>query len=279
MEGIVLPQDLNIDTSRNIQVFNYQRQENVEKLKITLSKNTISFLQKGQKEVFGDNKTVKLGADKFVLMKSGKCLMTEKISDQDQLYHSILLFFSDDLVRDFLEKNELYDTSERTSDSFYTFEYDSFLDHFAKGLENVLQLEGLNDEKILKAKFEELMQYLTARHGAGFLNDMLETKDNSAHHLRAIVESNLYNKLSTQELAFLSHMSVSTFKREFQKEYQESPIKYFRNKRLEYVASLLKTQQRKPIELFEEAGYDNFSNFIQAFKRKFGLTPKQFQNQ
>ena len=74
-------------------------------------------------------------------------------------------------------------------------------------------------------------------------------------------------------------MSVSTFKREFFKQYQTTPIKWFHEKRLEHIALLLRTKQTRPIDLYEAAGYENFSNFIQAFKKRYGVTPKQYQVQ
>ena len=70
-------------------------------------------------------------------------------------------------------------------------------------------------------------------------------------------------------------MSVSTFKRVFKKHYQQSPIKWFQNQRLEYAAYLLKKEKRKSSEIFDLVGYENHSNFIKAFKNKFGVTPKK----
>jgi AraC-like DNA-binding protein len=70
-------------------------------------------------------------------------------------------------------------------------------------------------------------------------------------------------------------MSVSTFKRVFQKHYQQSPIKWFQNQRLEYAAYLLIKEKRKSSEIFDLVGYENHSNFIKAFKNKFGTTPKK----
>ena len=68
-------------------------------------------------------------------------------------------------------------------------------------------------------------------------------------------------------------MSVSTFKREFEKYYSESPIKWFQNKRLEYAHYLL-SQEKSPSEVYFEAGYENLSSFSQAYKTKYGVTPK-----
>jgi AraC-like DNA-binding protein len=73
-------------------------------------------------------------------------------------------------------------------------------------------------------------------------------------------------------------MSVSTFKREFEKHFRSTPSKWFQEKRLEHAAFLLKNNSKRPSDIFEEIGYETLSNFTQAFKLKFGLTPKQYQS-
>lgn len=279
MEITVLPQDLKISNEERIQVFTYTSKHDLLKSKINLSKNTISFLRTGTKEVIGDDNSVQIDNQKFVVMKSGNCLMTEKISSSNKIYKSILLFFTDDLVLDFLERNKLYSSSKMEHKSFYIFEYDDFIEHFVESLEKILRLPKATKEKILKAKFEEIMLYLSHQHGASFLNRIVQQADNTATRIMNIIDNNRLNKLSLQELAFLSNMSVSTFKREFYKLYQKTPMKWFNEERLEHIAILLRTQQKRPIELYEDAGYENFSNFVQAFKKKFGVTPKQYQSQ
>ena len=92
------------------------------------------------------------------------------------------------------------------------------------------------------------------------------------------IESNQLNKLSVKELSFLSNMSVSTFKRKFEKHFHSSPSKWFQEKRLEHSAFLLKNKSKMPSDIFEEIGYENLSSFILAFKMKFGVTPKQYQS-
>lgn len=277
MEITILPQDLKIKTSQSIQVFAYKNESDLQRGKINLTKNTISFLRTGKKEVIGDDKTVLIDNRNFVVMKSGNCLMTEKISNTDKIYKSILLFFSDELVLDFLEKNKLFSKPDKEQKSFYIFTYDNFIQHFVESLEKILLLSPKVQEKILKVKFEEIMLYLSYQYGASFLNKIVQQVDSSLARLINIVENNKYNKLSLQELAFLSNMSISTFKREFFKHYKKTPIKWFSDERLEHIAILLKTKRKRPIELYEEAGYESFSNFVQAFKKRFGVTPKKYQ--
>ena len=72
-------------------------------------------------------------------------------------------------------------------------------------------------------------------------------------------------------------MSISSFKRTFEKHFHNSPSKWFQEKRLEHSAFLLKNKSERPSDIYQEIGYESLSNFIQAFKVKFGVTPKQYQ--
>lgn len=277
MKITVLPKDLKIGESKDLQLYYYKRTEDIQKTKINLSKNTISFLRTGTKEVIGDDKIVQIGNEHFVIMKSGNCLMTEKVSDSFKVYQSILLFFSDEEVLHFLEKYDLFSSNLKNHKSFYIFEYDNFVQNFVISLEQVLKLPKKIQTNILKNKFEELMLYLIHQNNADFLNSLVQNIDDKISRLTNIAENNKYNKLNLEELAFLCNMSVSTFKREFFKIYQNTPMKWFNEQRLNHIAFVLKTNRNRPIELYEDAGYENFSNFVQAFKKKFGMTPKQYQ--
>ena len=64
-------------------------------------------------------------------------------------------------------------------------------------------------------------------------------------------------------------------KENLKKHYAESPIKWFQNKRLEYAYYLLNQEQKKSSEIYFEVGYENLSSFIQAYKAKYNVTPKQ----
>ncbi|MGH1336861.1 MAG: helix-turn-helix domain-containing protein [Aureispira sp.] len=277
MEIKVLPKDLKIEESTPIQLYDYRRTEDLQKNKINLSKNTISFLRAGTKEVMGDDERVQIGNQNFVLMKAGNCLMTEKVSDTNWFYQSILLFFSNEEALHFLEKNKQHSLSPKKQQSFYIFEYDPFIQNFVDSLEQLLKLPKHIQTKILKHKFEEIMLYLIHQNTADFLNALVQNVNDRTSRLTNTVENNKYNKLKLEELAFLCNMSTSTFKRAFFKQYHQTPMKWFIEQRLNHTAFLLKTQKKRPNEVYEEAGYENFSNFVQAFKKKFGVTPKQYQ--
>lgn len=247
--------------------------------KINLTKNTFSFLIDGTKEVLADYKSVKIENNAFLIIKSGNCLMTETVSAVNQQYKSILLFFTDEMLFNFLERNQVNASAPKEVKSFLVCQYDHYIRHFVQSLENIHQLQPAQQSPLLKIKFEEIMVYLLQKEGDTFLNAILANHDSQTIRFLNVVENNKFNKLSLQELSFLSNKSLSTFKRAFQKHFQMTPIKWFQERRLEHAAFLLSTHKKRPIELYEEIGYETLSNFVQAFKKKYDVTPKQFQLQ
>jgi hypothetical protein len=246
----ILPEDLKVSPSNGIQVFTHKNERDNQRSKINLSKNTISFLRARTKEVIGDDGTVLIDNRKSVVMKSGNCLMTEKISDSDKLYKSILLFFSNELVVDFLERNRLVSELNEEPKSYYIFDYDEFIHSLVESLEKILLMPSLIQEKILKAKFEEIMLYLIHHFGASFLNRMIYRIADSMIRLTNIVENNRHNKLSLRELIFSNNMSISTFERAFYKHYHEPPIRWFNNERLNRTALLIGTKRKRRVREF-----------------------------
>ena len=277
MKTITLPDELNLNPSLSIGVYNYESHQEISKQQILLNKNTFSFLQEGTKEVFFDNSSYSINNDQFLLMKSGHCLMTEKLSNVAEYYRSVLFFFSNEDVLKFIRKFELNPSDSDTFYSTYSFNYDSFIKRFVDSLLDISKLSKSIQKNILDAKFNEIMLYLIEFKGVNFLYSLISNSDNQNQKFIQIIESNKLNKLTIKELSFLSNMSVSTFKREFEKHFHSSPSKWFQEKRLEHAAFLLKNKSKRPSDIFEDIGYETLSNFIQAFKVKFGVTPKQYQ--
>lgn len=278
MKTITLPDELNLSSSKSIMVYDYKSSTEISKQQVLLNKNTFSFLQEGTKEVFFDNSTYAIDNSQFLLMKSGHCLMTEKLSSASKYYRSILFFFSNEDVFQFIRKFKLETSNSKTLYSTYSFNYDSFIKRFVDSLLDIAKLSKSIQENILNAKFEEIMLYLMDLKSLDFLYSLIDNSDNLNQKFIQTIESNRLNKLTVKELAFLSNMSVSTFKREFEKNFHSSPSRWFQDKRLEHSAFLLKNESKRPSDIFEEIGYENLSNFIQAFKSKFGVTPKQYQS-
>jgi AraC-like DNA-binding protein len=274
MKIITLPDELNIESLQPIQIFDYCSTKEIAKQQIILNQNTFSFLIDGNKEVVFNNSTLSIDNSKFLIMKSGHCLMTEKLS-VIRNYRSVLLFFSNETLLKFIRENELNRNKLSEFKSVYSFKYDEFIHRFVASLLDISKLSKSIQKRMLEVKFEEVILYLIEIYGTDFLFSLSEKSNALSQKFIQTVETNWMNKLTLKELAFLCNMSVSTFKREFEKNYAESPIKWFQNKRLEYAHHLLYKEQKSSSEIYFEVGYENLSSFIQAYKSKYGITPKQ----
>ncbi|PIF45379.1 helix-turn-helix protein [Chryseobacterium sp. 52] len=273
MKTITLPEELKLQ-QQSVQIFDYHSSQEISRQQIILNQNAFSFLMEGTKEVVFDNSSVAIDQSRFLIMKSGHCLMTEKLSEKSN-YRSVLLFFTSDILLKFLRKNEIIPSESIDYKPVHALDYDDFLYRFVHSLVDISKLSKSVQQKLLEVKLEEIVLYLAATYGTGFLYSLTIKNSDSTQKFIRTVESNQLSKLSLHELAFLCGMSISTFKREFEKHYSESPMKWFQNKRLEHAHHLLDQGQKNSTEIYYEAGYENLSSFIQAYKSKYGTTPKQ----
>ncbi|VXB89031.1 AraC family transcriptional regulator (fragment) [Flavobacterium sp. 9AF] len=206
--------------------------------------------------------------------------MSENLSPNKK-YKSLLFFFSDTFLDEFITKynfNNSYYNNVKEESKFKVLPYDEFLLNFITSLQQLLSSNIVKNEHFLKLKLEEVLFYMVQKYGIetiAFLHQPIIQQ----HHVRLkkIVEKNIFSKLTLDELAFLSHMSLSTFKREFYKVYKMPPSKWIQEKRLEKSAEMLLLNKERPIDIYTAIGYENFSSFTQSFKHKYGITPKQYQ--
>jgi AraC-like DNA-binding protein len=277
LKTITLPEELITDNKSDILAYDYHVEQESTKQQVDLSMNTFSFLTEGYKEVYTDVKSNAISNSEFLLMKAGKCLMTEKFGDRQKSYRSILLFFTDDAALQFARKYSITLSKTAERKTVQSIHYDEYLRSFVRSLLNLNQLSTHRKNEVLHVKFEELMLYLIDKLGESFLESLVINVNEYEYHFQEVIENNKYNKLSLSELSFLCNMSLSTFKRTFEKQFHVSPSKWFQEKRLEYAALLLKNEGKRPTDIYLEVGYDSLTNFIQAFKSKYGITPKQYQ--
>lgn len=259
-------------------IYDFKMTEDVVKSKVNLSLHMFSFLQTGEKKVQLEDAFVEVNNKQSVLIKSGNCIMTELL-DNEQIYFCKLFFFSNKNIIDFLERHPHLVSGTKTKQvetPFFVIENDEFIHSFVASISSVLKLKTEMASPLLSIKFEEIMLYLSQKYGSAFVNyiqSLANTDSNSS--FRKIVDANVYSNLGVPEIAFLANMSLSTFKRHFANEYQENPGKWFQQKRLNQAKKLLDKGEKKPSEIFAAFGYNNLSNFSTAFKNEFGYSPKE----
>ena len=152
---------------------------------------------------------------------------------------------------------------------------DTYIISYLNSLSTITTAPTIFKENLLAVKFEELMLYLLQKYGKKFELYLYSLITKETSPFKKTVESNTLTHLKLGEIAFLCNMSLSTFKRQFIKEYQTSPGKWFQDKRLQKAKEKLEQEHLKPSAIYLEFGYNNLSNFSIAFKNKFGYNPSE----
>lgn len=95
----------------------------------------------------------------------------------------------------------------------------------------------------------------------------------------AVLHMNRYYNQSTtlEEYAVMCNMSKHHFLRVFESIVGESPLHYKNRIRLEHAAELLSDSAQSVSEISDEVGFSSPSYFCQAFKRYYGIAPKQYK--
>ncbi|MBT30158.1 MAG: AraC family transcriptional regulator [Thalassobius sp.] len=273
-----LPDDF-IDESQEIFLHFYATNQNSVKNRVVFSRNVFSLLLEGEKEAYVKTSYTKIGKDKFLLIRKGTSLMTEKLLENNW-YKSILLFFSNAALLDFCLRYHVSldkDGSDIESDYMLVIEKDDFVLNYENSFK-ILEDEKLRkDEQLLKVKFDEIMLFLLKKYPqqiTPFIQNALNENDN--HEFKSTVLQHIDEGLTVEELAFLCNMSLSSFKRKFNDVFENSPGKYITESKMKKAKKLL-LQDRRPSEVYFELGYKNLSSFSNEFKKYFGTSPKLFQ--
>ncbi|WP_049721424.1 helix-turn-helix transcriptional regulator [Gilvimarinus polysaccharolyticus] len=103
--------------------------------------------------------------------------------------------------------------------------------------------------------------------------------DTAAESLRQLLERDIAGTFDLPVLARRAGMSVSTLQRRFKSESGMTVMEYVRRRKLEIARNALVLEGRSIQEAAYLAGYEHSSNFIKAFKQRFGITPANLVRQ
>lgn len=255
-------------------VYDFKMTNDVVKSKVNLGMNMFSFLQVGKKQVHFAGTSVEVNKDQSLLLKKGNWLWTELL-ETEAIYYCKLLFFSEKILKDFLEKHTQNKQQIVDETPFFIIRNDVYITSYLNSLAVISEAPSVFAENLLSVKFEEILLYLINKYGTTFETYLQSLIVKETSPFKKIIESKLHSNLKLEEIAFLCNMSLSTFKRHFINEYNISPGKWLQDKRLQKAKEILAQGNLKPSDIYLDFGYNNLSNFSTAFKNKFGFSPSE----
>ncbi|MFO7523939.1 MAG: AraC family transcriptional regulator [Ignavibacteriaceae bacterium] len=196
----------------------------------------------------------------------------------------LLFFVPDDFIRSVVkeysgEQDSVFSKSA-SNESTIRVNTDIALEVFFQSM--ITYFSGIErpSEALLKLKLKELiLSILVSKKNPKLSSYFHSIGNNKAPSVSEIMESNFRYNLSLENYAELCNRSLSSFKRDFHRLYNETPGRWLLSKRLDYSAVLLRNNHLNISQIVFESGFEDLSHFSRTFKRKFGISPTQFRNQ
>lgn len=276
MLSVQLPAYFGADPKAEVYFHPYSNGGKAVRSQVMLTHHLLSLVQEGEKEVLVASKRERVDASRLVLLSATASIMSEH-NLHGRPMRSVLMFFSPSFLVDFCARHGI-EPGKRAAE-LLVLPQDDYVRHFARSIELIGRGEWNGSDALRRTKAEEILVYLNARHPS-VLPDLLATslKDQGALSFRFVVTQHQDNNLSVPELAFLCHMSVSTFKRRFQEVYAMAPGRFLHERRMQRAKSMLERKQR-PSDIYHALGYESLSAFSTEFKKHFGVAPKGIESQ
>ena len=239
------------------------------------------YMLKGEIEFQFDDEQTNIPTHNSLLLNcidSGK-----KIHDADN--HSdgeiVIVTFHPDILKKIYERELpliLQPNNKVTNQSSEKISNDFLIQKYIEGLLFYFENPSLVNDDILILKLKEIILLLSQTEKAETIRVILSQLFSPvAFTFRQIIEAHLFLQINIEELAQKTNLSVSSFKREFRKMYNDSPANYIKNKRLERAAELLLASGERITNIAFDCGFNDLANFTKSFHEKYDLTPTNYR--
>lgn len=223
--------------------------------------------------------TVKKGQS--VLMKCGNYLSQMIANEQTGMYQAIAVHFHPDVLKK-IYNNDLpsFLTAKKKNDySNMALVYASTaIDKYIEDILFYFEHPQLANQDILILKTKEIILLLMQTEDAGAIHQILENLfSERTVDFKTIIEAHLFSDITLTELAQLTSMSLSSFRRKFKTLYNTTPNEYIYRRRLEKSKQLLLISDQSISDIAYDCGFKNQSHFSEKFKKSYQLSPTNFR--
>lgn len=138
---------------------------------------------------------------------------------------------------------------------------------------------SLVHDALVSLKVEELTMLLLNSDEPNpvieLISHLFETEK---YDLKKVVDANVLENLSLDELASLCNMSTPSFKRKFKALIGSPPAQYIKQRKLAQAAKMLKGTDKTVATIAYDCGFESPNYFSKSFHKEYGYSPIQYRH-
>lgn len=229
-------------------------------LKLTYGKNELTF-------VSGDT----------ILVPKNQLSRSVKMPVDEKPFKCVSMALADAVLRKFYEQHSILETWSENISKQRPVKPHPLLEGFFNSLLPYFEMQDDLPEKLVKVKTEEILTIINEvdKRASAILGTFNEV---GKIDLAKYMEEHFMYNLTLERFAFLTGRSLTTFKTDFKKIFNNTPGKWLTEKRLNLAHYKLTTERQKVNDVYHSVGFENLSHFSFAFKKAFGYSPSNLTN-
>lgn len=233
--------------------------------------HALGLIVSGKLEVYFSNHKEVSEVGNIALIRRNELVKVLKIpGDDGRPFRAINIFLTQDILREYALQNKIPKQERYVGSPIINLTQNRFIRAYWDSLMPYFNEPDKFTSKMARLKTNEVIELLLSG-GAETENFLFDLSAPHKIDLEKFMNKNFVFNISISEFARLSGRSLSTFKRDFKKVFDETPERWLLNKRLEEAKYLLKEMRMKPVEVYYTVGFENFSHFSDSFKKRFGV--------
>lgn len=268
---------------KHIRLLQYTNATTQENFDAFLTHHALVYILSGVKQIKVAQAEFRIQPGELFLIPRGEYVMSEYITGENG-FQSFMLFFSKKVAQNLMEQidghlpHALSEAVPMKKEAVKIIPRNRNIEKLFATLETYSQGNSPFTCELIRLKFTELIYLLLDGPYQKVIGSfLLDAAQSESPTLTSVLDRYLYSSVTIQELSLLAGRSLSSFKREFAREYGEAPQAWIRKKKLERAAYLLEKSDKTIEEVSEASGFVSGPHFSRLFKEQYHTTPSDYR--
>ncbi|MFI3318450.1 MAG: helix-turn-helix transcriptional regulator [Rikenellaceae bacterium] len=254
---------------------------------IDLARNAIGYVLRGEKRIYESDSAISVKRGEVFFLSCARHYV-ENIAPAGSTYEEISFYISEVDAQSIITNFDVrfsfsascgHRCEKCDGAPHLSYQPWPMLSSFFEAVNIYISNEGyIQDPSCEQIKLSELIYLIVSSDDNCLKSRILQSIDRSRANFEQVIYSNIFSPLSIDELALMCNRSLTSFKKEFKRIYNQPPHQWFLHQRLSHSRMLLVHSSEPVSQIGSKCAFPNTSHFIKLFKRYYGDTPASFRS-
>jgi AraC family transcriptional regulator, exoenzyme S synthesis regulatory protein ExsA len=240
-----------------------------------VASHSLGMVISGMMELDDGQNKAQFAAGQLYSARRNHLLKFRKLPGTEKEFKSLSIYFDEDTLREFSREYGYLADEKATASAFIHLREEPSIKGF---MQSLLAYEGLftapGDAGLVRLKQKEALMLLL-RLRPDWKNILFDFSEPGKIDLEEFMQKNFQFNVSLERFAYLTGRSLSTFKRDFEKRFGQTPSRWLLKRRLNEAYYLIKEKGKAASDVYLDLGFEDLSHFSFTFKKQFGVAPSK----